>query len=177
MHNHDDKVCDITQKTEIVLKYNQTKGGVDGMDQMAKAFTTKGKTKRWSLVIFFNVLDLAIMAFRVIFKQRYPIDTLAHEDHRQSFNRATGRALALPLIQRRSITPTLQMTVEQNISVVIETLNPKPKPSTSQPPAKRLRKMNQRRNRKGVLFVLPARIARPRLPAPHATITSAKNMQ
>ena len=138
--NNNDKVCDNTKKPEIVLKYNQTKGRVDAMDEMAKVFTTKRKTKRWPLVIFFNVLDLATIASRVIFKQRYPKDTLAHEDHRQSFNIAIGRALALPLIQRRSIIPTLQLTVKQNISAVIGTLNPQPKPSTSQPPAENAKK-------------------------------------
>ena len=72
------------QKPEIILKYNQTKGSMDSIDQMAMTFTTKRKTKRWPLVIFFNVLDLATIAPRVIFKQRYSIDSLAHEDHRQS---------------------------------------------------------------------------------------------
>ncbi|KAK3733767.1 hypothetical protein RRG08_026878 [Elysia crispata] len=46
-------------KPDIVLTYNKTKGGVDAMDQMTQAFTTKRKSKRWPMVYFFNILDLA----------------------------------------------------------------------------------------------------------------------
>ena len=56
MHNKDD-VCTESQKPETFLTYNKTKGGVDAENQMAHAFTTERKTKRWPLVIFFNILD------------------------------------------------------------------------------------------------------------------------
>ena len=34
-------MCTESQKPEIFLTYNKTKGGVDAVDQMAHAFTTK----------------------------------------------------------------------------------------------------------------------------------------
>ena len=81
MHNQPDiDSMSALKKPEIVLYYNKTKGGVDAMDQMAKAFTVKRKTKRWPLVVYFNMIDLASIAARVVFQCKYPTSSLAHAD-------------------------------------------------------------------------------------------------
>ena len=104
------------------------------MDQMAQAFTTRGKQKSWLFVIFVNALGFATIASRVILKQSHPIGILAYEDHRQSFNIAVGKDLALPLTKRLSIIPTLQFAGRETILTdSIQNQNP----STSQPPAKK----------------------------------------
>ncbi|KAK3766873.1 hypothetical protein RRG08_052016 [Elysia crispata] len=97
MHNKYD-VCTESQKPETFLTYNKTKGGVDAEDQMAHAFTTERKTKRWPLVIFFNILDLSSIAALIVFRMKYPFNTLSHDDNRQKFNIDIGRSLALPQI-------------------------------------------------------------------------------
>ena len=54
------------KKPEIIMYYNATKGGVDIMGQMVKWFTSKRKTRRWSMVIFYNMRDIsALNAFIV----------------------------------------------------------------------------------------------------------------
>ena len=54
------------KKPEVITYYNATKGGVDTMDQMVRWFTTKRKTRRWPMVIFYNMLDIsALNAFIV----------------------------------------------------------------------------------------------------------------
>ena len=54
------------KKTEVITYYNATKGGVDTMDQMVRWFITKRKTRRWPMVIFYNMLDIsALNAFIV----------------------------------------------------------------------------------------------------------------
>ena len=60
------------------------------MDQMAHAFTCKRKTKRWPMVMFFNMIDLASIASRVVFRAKFPMDQLSHEDNRQRFNLEAG---------------------------------------------------------------------------------------
>ena len=50
---------------------------------MAHAFTTKRKTQRWHMVIFFNMLDLVSIASRVVFMLKFPLSPLPHEDNRQ----------------------------------------------------------------------------------------------
>ena len=47
------------KKPDIVAYYNSTKGGVDTFDQMANIFSCKRKKKRWPLVVFMNMIDLA----------------------------------------------------------------------------------------------------------------------
>ena len=94
------------------------------MDQMAHAFTCKRNNKRWPMVKFSNMVDLASIASIVVFRANFPIDQLSHEDNRQRFNLEAGRALALPQIMRRAPIPTLQEPVRQNISTVLKTLLP-----------------------------------------------------
>ncbi|KAK3765295.1 hypothetical protein RRG08_013264 [Elysia crispata] len=83
MHSKAEIVAEKNNKPEMVLAYNKTKGGVDAMDQMAHAFTTKRKTQRWHMVIFFNMLDLVSIASRVVFMLKFPLSPLPHEDNRQ----------------------------------------------------------------------------------------------
>ena len=54
------------KKTEVITYYNATKGSIDTMDQMVRWFTTKRKTQRWPMVIFYNMPDIsALNAFIV----------------------------------------------------------------------------------------------------------------
>ncbi|GFO36432.1 PiggyBac transposable element-derived protein 4 [Plakobranchus ocellatus] len=64
--------CETSGKPEVVLTHNKSKGSVDTMDQMAYAFTEK--TKRWLLVVLFNIIDLSTNATRVISKQGFHDD-------------------------------------------------------------------------------------------------------
>ena len=91
---------------------------------MAHAFTTKRKTKRWPLEIFFNIMDLSSIAALIVFRMKYALDTFSHDDNRQKFNIDIGRSLALPQIIRRSAVLTLQKQVQNNITAVLDTLRP-----------------------------------------------------
>ncbi|XP_059169788.1 piggyBac transposable element-derived protein 4-like [Physella acuta] len=136
MHNNPDiDSTNALKKPEIVLYYNKTKGGVDAMDQMAKAFTVKRKTKRWPLVVFFNMIDLASIAARVVFQCKYPTSSLGHADNRQLFNIDIAQSLTLLQILKRSV-PTHQDIVKQNITSVLKMLQPRElaTQTTSTPP-------------------------------------------
>ncbi|KAJ4930316.1 hypothetical protein JOQ06_019320 [Pogonophryne albipinna] len=47
------------KKTEIILFYNQTKGGVDIVDQMVGYYTCKRQTQRWPMVLWCGVTKAA----------------------------------------------------------------------------------------------------------------------
>ena len=52
------------RKPEMILHYNQKKGGVDDMDHLASIFTCRMKTNQWPMVLFYNMLDVAgVVAF------------------------------------------------------------------------------------------------------------------
>ena len=42
-------------KPEIVNVYNETKAGVDTLDQLVRFYTTKRKRNRWPVTIFYNI--------------------------------------------------------------------------------------------------------------------------
>lgn len=54
------------QKPEVILYYNATKGGVDTLDRMVRTYTCKRMTRRWPVVLFYNMIDVsAVNAFIV----------------------------------------------------------------------------------------------------------------
>lgn len=56
-------------KPESVTYYNNTKYGVDVLDQMARAYSVKGGTRRWPVAVFYNILDLAGINAHILFKE------------------------------------------------------------------------------------------------------------
>ena len=58
-------------KPEIVNFYNATKAGVDTLDQLVRLYTVRRKTKRWPLVIFYNMLDIACYNSLVICCEKF----------------------------------------------------------------------------------------------------------
>ena len=54
---------------ETIQFYNETKFGVDVVDQMARMYTVKAGSRRWPVQIFYNILDLAAINAWVIFKE------------------------------------------------------------------------------------------------------------
>ena len=60
------------RKPEVILTYNETKAGVDTMDQMTRTYSCKRKTRRWPLVVFYNILDISAINAYVIWKALNP---------------------------------------------------------------------------------------------------------
>ena len=58
-------------KSETVNAYNQTKAGVDTLDQLYKFYTTKRRSKNWPVVLFYNMLDTAAYNAFVMFTSKY----------------------------------------------------------------------------------------------------------
>ncbi|KAK3778106.1 hypothetical protein RRG08_062802 [Elysia crispata] len=88
MHHSADRGT--TNKPEVVESYNSTKGGVDSMDQMCHKFTTKRKTNRWPMLLFYDMLDLASIDSIVCWRKTFPGNTLSKKDMRAQFNIAIG---------------------------------------------------------------------------------------
>lgn len=57
---HGDKVVSNrdNKKTQIILDYNATKGGVDTLDKLISDYTYKRKTNRWLIIVFHSILDV-----------------------------------------------------------------------------------------------------------------------
>ena len=59
----------VTAKPNIIKYYNQTKGGVDNMDKLLSKYSTKRRTNRWPLSLFFNIIDVSAVAAFVIYME------------------------------------------------------------------------------------------------------------
>lgn len=59
----------LKKKPNTIIDYNNTKFGVDSLDQMARFYSVKAPTRRWPLQIFYNILNLASINSWVLYKK------------------------------------------------------------------------------------------------------------
>lgn len=100
--HHDDAIDNQTgdkQKPDIISFYNNTKYGVDVVDQMCAQYNVaRNTTRRWPLAIFFNILNVCgINAFAIYkFNNGYN-----HNTSRRSFICTLAQELIKPHIMMR----------------------------------------------------------------------------
>ena len=57
------------KKPDLVLYYNKTKVGVDLYDQMTRLYLVKAASRRWPMLAFYNVVDMALINSWILHKQ------------------------------------------------------------------------------------------------------------
>ena len=67
-----EKLCPISNKPQIILDYNVSKGGVDTLDQLVRSYSSKRRTRRWPMSLFFNLLDIDAYNSMVLYIQLNP---------------------------------------------------------------------------------------------------------
>ena len=100
LHHHDeiDPSTGNQNKPFIITEYNETKGGVDVVDKLCASYDCARNTRRWPMVIFFNMLNIAGINAQVIFSANNP-DT---DIRRRFFLRKMANGLIAPHLQRRA---------------------------------------------------------------------------
>jgi hypothetical protein len=97
---HDDAAVDEENgKPEIINFYNVNKCGVDVVDQMCANYSVQRKTRRWPMVVFFNLMNVACINAFVIFKEVQGLTNYK----RNRFLKDLGFALIRPHLEQRSI--------------------------------------------------------------------------
>jgi len=100
--HHDIQTEGEKQKPVIITHYNQTKSGMDNLDHLAGLFSVTLKTRRWPLVLFFNILDVGAIASFVILIANYPDwEKLRRASRRRRFLLKLGTDLVEDEINRR----------------------------------------------------------------------------
>ena len=68
---HPSAIVDTTtkKKLETVIFHNKAKCGVEIADKMARQYTVKANTRRWPVVVFYNILDLACINAYVLYQK------------------------------------------------------------------------------------------------------------
>ena len=70
---HDDDEMDHdTRKPQVILDYNETKGGVDKVDKMCAAYSVSRITKRWPCVVFYTLMNIAGINAQILYKFACP---------------------------------------------------------------------------------------------------------
>ena len=116
MH-HDDNFDAETRKPEIVMAYNATKGGVDSMNHMCHAVTTKRKTNRWPMLLFYWIFHL--IAALVLWRKVNPSKKLSDEDRRVLFKITVAKELVRLQLECRQIMKNLSRHLKFTINTAL----------------------------------------------------------
>lgn len=95
MH-HNNVIDSDTNKPEIIMYYNSTKGGVDEADKKCSIYSSSRRTRRWPMVLFYRVLDLSGMNSYILHNMHQ-----SKEVDRGDFLKTLARSLVVPHMQRR----------------------------------------------------------------------------
>ena len=104
------------QKTEVHMHYNASKGGVDTFDMKCAASNTSRKTKRWTLCMFLNVLNMVINNMYIIFHSK-------SDKTRHWYNNDLAYKLARPWAIYRlgyKLPPYLTVAIRHNFDITEE---------------------------------------------------------
>lgn len=99
MHDSDDidEETGEDRKPEIVTFYNMTKVGVDLVDQLCQKNNVARNTRRWPMVLFYNLLNITAINALCIYKHNNPSKKVVRVEFLQSLS----WSLIRPQIERR----------------------------------------------------------------------------
>lgn len=101
------------KKPETITYYNQTKYGVDIVDQMIRLYTTKSGSRRWPMHVFYNVLDISAINAWILYKEV----TGKKEFTRRSFISQLCEELRTPYMESKNKISGMKSTKEAKNSV------------------------------------------------------------
>lgn len=122
-----------TGKPEIISFYNQTKGGVDGLDQKCMTFSTSRRTCRWPMAIFFGILNIAGVNSHVLYSAFRDNSSISRFD----FLKGLSRQLCEMYLNERLLNTRLPRELRNSIGRILNM--PLPSPVHEVGPTKRKR--------------------------------------
>ena len=120
---HHDTHCqpNVKKTPDVVAFCSKTKGGVDCADQIIESYSTKFATRRWPVVAFCNLLDIAALNAYVLCNENAKSTTLMK---RRLFLHQLGKELCHPWRNECSISlshPKLWQARQLNAEADIDT--------------------------------------------------------
>ena len=111
---HLDKAIDegSSKKTEVIQYYHGTKADVDTFDQLIGTYSSKRQTKRWPMVMWYSLLDVAALNALVVFSTQNSKCDVGKTHKQRLFLRNLAEELVIPHMRRRlRVTTNLRPTV------------------------------------------------------------------
>lgn len=122
---HHDHVIDAEtgdkKKPDIITFYNHTKGGVDNLDKLCATYDVARNTRRWPMVIFYALLNVAGINSQIIYVANNP-DIKSIE--RRQFLRKLSFDLTEEHLKRRSMELNVPIPVRERRQEVAGTSQP-----------------------------------------------------
>ena len=109
----DDIVDRSSNKPDIVLFYNSTKGGIDTVDEMCGNYSVQKRTRRWPLVLFFQMINIEGINSNIIYKY-FHIDS--NKQPRRIFLKNVALSLMKPHLETRANIETLPIDIKGFLS-------------------------------------------------------------
>lgn len=133
---HHDKCNDEEgEKPEIILFYNSTKNGVDGLDKMCSNYSCIRRTKRWPQVLFYRLIDICAVNSYVLYNSKNSEN--ARNIDRYTFLSEIADELCKPHMLRRYNNPKISRDVRASIKRILKIEDTDPGPQTSEKLEKR----------------------------------------
>jgi Transposase IS4 len=108
-------------KPEILLCYNELKGGVDTIDMMVRELSIKRPSNRWTMSMFFSIIDISMVNAYTSFILANPNWKAKCSNRRQLFHLELGEQLCKPLMIRRAANPVgLQLNITQPLKKLLK---------------------------------------------------------
>lgn len=116
MH-HGDEIDDSSgdkKKPEIVTFYNKTKVGVDVVDQLCNNYNVARNTRRWPMVIFFDLVNICGINALCIH-----VENNQYRMKRSEFLEELSWSLIKPQIERRSQIPQVSVEIRRRARLLL----------------------------------------------------------
>jgi hypothetical protein len=109
----------------MIHDYNQTKFGVDTVDQCISMYTIRRVTKRWPMIVFFNLIDIASINAMTLWLCQNS-DWHSRKNYiRRLFLENLGRSLTNPHNERRSQQVRLTLKIKLSLQSLGFEVKPK----------------------------------------------------
>lgn len=96
-------------KPEIISTYNSTKSGVDVVDKLGATYNCARNTRRWSMVVFYSLLNVAGINSQIIHTANNPNENMV----RRKYLITLARQLLEPYQKSRSMATNLPAEVRE----------------------------------------------------------------
>lgn len=131
--DEDAAINEVTGKPEMIMYYNQTKGGVDTLDQMCSLMSCSRKTNRWPMCLFYGMLNIAFVNAYIIY--RHNVVTKGEKPlNRRKFMKHLSMALTSPYMAKRLEAPTLKRYLRDEIKNTLPKAAPGPTEDDTEEP-------------------------------------------
>nr|ABZ85926.1 transposase [Macdunnoughia crassisigna] len=116
--DEDASINESTGKPQMVMYYNQTKGGVDTLDQMCSVMTCSRKTNRWPMALLYGMINIACINSFIIYSHN--VSSKGEKvQSRKNFMRNLYMSLTSSFMRKRLEAPTLKRYLRDNISNIL----------------------------------------------------------